>query len=650
VPRVATAIPHVSEPLAWQRLYVLLGNGDIRRTLSISADAMEAVGLSGYHMTTVKALRSWAQAAVPPAAALCLRILREEQRTDGGWSRRFAIGAAETGVALRYLHLALAAGETTLTDDHCARALNWLPVVVRDDGILPFPESDDVDLARPGYFAYLLWRYELDVPELRSKMDPFLPDALVARYSWVAQWPAPAEQLQANEIDDLDQLLMGLVGAAGLAPASKTMKNVALHLVARGLPDRFAELEGNQAQKIRTLFYYTWSLDAVATVNSTLTNAERDQIRAFIAQAQFALCGQVEHRRPGDANTLSYALRALLFQPVTEARAIQVRSDVARQLIDTQTEELSSAADRYAGTLQLGLGVLAYAQSGGSEEWLWALNPSPPETIVGSSGLSEAAFAAVPHRLTMRILDYSRRGRWLENFVGALIGLFIGLEFLDLPELRSAISGHPLVVFWLIAAGNIVWLTVRQAGRRRDAAAGPVVSAVVGFSILSLAGSVPVPAGLLGAGLLLASLGNLRLFRAPAEARRWLERLPAWAVTVMIPLAVSQLAGFDGSEVLVGAVAAVVIGLLVPVLVTARRRRIGVARVGLQVISLIVAWAIASFLIAVAAQRHYLENLDRVMLLATRTDRGHGKSGDRPERLGPAHRTLKRGRSLVCYG
>jgi hypothetical protein len=620
MPRVVTAIPHVSEPLAWQRLYVLLGNGDIRRTVSVSQDAMEAVRLSGYHMTTIKALRSWTQAAVPPGAALCMRILREEQRPDGSWSRRRGVGAPETGVALRYLHLALAAGETQLTDEHCAHALKWLPAVVRDDGILPFPESDDVDLARPGYFAYLLWRYGIDAPELRSKMDPFLPDALVASYSWAAQWPAPPDPLASNEIGDLDQLLMALVGAAGLAPDSETMKNVALHLVIRGLPRRFADPEGNQAQKIRTLFYYAWSLDAIARQNSTLTAPECDQLRAFIAEVQDALCRLVKHRLPTDANTLSYALRALLFQPVTDAGALQVRSDLARQLADCQPEELSSVADRYAGTLQLGIGLLAYAQSGGAEEWLWALKPSPPETVIDSSGLSEAAFAAVPHRVTMRILDYSRRGRWLENMVGALIGLFIGLEFLDLPELGRAIGDHPLVVFWLIAVGNAVWLTVRQAGRRRDAAAGPVVSAVVGFSILALAGVVDIPAGLLGAGLLLASLGSLRLFRPPSGAWRWRERLAAWTVAVMIPLAVSRQAGFLGSELLIVAVAAVGIGLLLPILVTALRRRTGQTRTGLQIVGLIVACTVAGLLLAVAASRQYLDSVDRVMLLVLIVD------------------------------
>ena len=283
-------------------------------------------------------------------------------------------------------------------------------------------------------------------------------------------------------------------------------------------------------------------------------------------------------------------------------------------------EEMNAAADRYAGTLQLGIGLLLYARSGGTEEWLWALKPYPPETIIGSSGLSEAAFAAMPHPVTMRVLDRSRRGRWLENIVGALIGLFIGLEFLDLPQVGRAIADHPLIVYLLIAAGNIIWLTVRQAGQRRDAVAGPVVSAAVGFAILTLAGSVGIATGLLGAGLLLASLGNLRLFRSRRPTWRWRERVPAWAVTIMIPLAVARIAGFAGSEALTATVAVIGIAWLAPHLVTARRRRYGGTRVGLQIAALTVACALAGLLLDLAGQPHYLARLDQVMLLVLIVD------------------------------
>lgn len=615
MPKIITAIPHITEPLAWQRLYVLLGKGDIRRTPSVSQDALESVGLSGYHMTTIKALRSWASCGVPPSAVICLRILREEQRPDGGWSRRAGIGVNETGLALRYLHLALEAGETPSSDVYCAKALRWLEEVVRDDGILPFPESDDVDLARPGYFSYLLWAYDIDAPEFRRKMDDFLPQALITTYGWATAWPAPTEPLSASEINDLDQLLMALAGAAGLTPASRAMKDVALHLVVRGLPKRFSEVSGNQAQKIRTLFYYVWSLDAIAAANTTVTGPEREEIRAFISGAQGALCQLIRNHLPDDANTLSYALRALLIQPVADAGPLRARSDVARRLVGAQAEELTSVADRYAGTLQLGLGVLAYARSGGAEEWLWALNPSPPETIARSPGLPEAAFAALPHRVTLRVVDRFRQGRWLENFFGALIGLFIGLQILNQPQLGSAIQRHPLTVFWILAIGNMMWLTVRRAGNRKDAASGPVLSAVFTLGILILAGSVAVPTGLLGAGLLLAGSGNLSLDDSPLETQPWHRLLPMLAVIIMIPLAISRLTGLLGSEILTGMIAAVSTGLLLPNLMNNSPHHAAHAGVRLRMIVPILACTAAGLLLATASSRNYRESLDQVMLL-----------------------------------
>ena len=316
---------------------------------------------------------------------------------------------------------------------------------------------------------------------------------------------------------------------------------------------------------------------------------------------------------PSDSNTCSYALRALLLQAT--ASTVPTRQVLAKALLENRDEDLHEAADRYAGTSQLGLGLLALAASGDRSDELWSLGPRPPTSVVPTAGLAEAVFAAAPHRPTLLLLDRSRRGKWLENIVGALIGLFVGLEVQGLGTVGQAVDHHPLVVFILLSLSNLAWLTTRQAGRRREAVAGPIVSAVFGCVVLLAAGSVGVYSGLLGAGLLVASLAVLTMLRPRSRTWTWASRLPAWSVSLALPLAVSRVLGATASEVVIATVYACVgLRTLWKVILATRARR-GRVKAWTSIVASTAVAGITGWMLDAASGRRYLGDLCTTMLL-----------------------------------
>ncbi len=132
---VATGLVSVPVPGVWRRLGLITNDGKLsgfdERQL---VGQLEELGIPRHHYGVVRAVRSWRSAAVPPDVAFALWLLRECVPNVGGLPRRRGSVVEDTGPTIRYLQLALAAGESTETDPAIATLVGWLVESQMEDG------------------------------------------------------------------------------------------------------------------------------------------------------------------------------------------------------------------------------------------------------------------------------------------------------------------------------------------------------------------------------------------------------------------------------------------------------------------------------------------------------------------------------------
>ncbi|MGH4017571.1 MAG: hypothetical protein ACRDSL_27345, partial [Pseudonocardiaceae bacterium] len=135
---VATGLVSTPVPGAWRRLGLISNDGllsglDERQLVG----QLEELGIPRHHYGVVRAVQSWQRAAVPPDVAFALWLLRECVPEQNGLPRRRGAEVEDTGPTIRYLQLALAAGESAETDPAIPLLAAWLAECQLDDGSVP---------------------------------------------------------------------------------------------------------------------------------------------------------------------------------------------------------------------------------------------------------------------------------------------------------------------------------------------------------------------------------------------------------------------------------------------------------------------------------------------------------------------------------
>lgn len=140
MPRIATNLINFARPGLWVRVRAASDDGGLAGLKGRDAD-LERHGLHR-DQAFVSSLHGWYEERVPVQAAFSLWFLRSIQDTDGCVCRSRAEPVVETNPVLRFIHLALAVGEDTSSDQAVERAAAWVVAHQLPDGSLPSTPSD----------------------------------------------------------------------------------------------------------------------------------------------------------------------------------------------------------------------------------------------------------------------------------------------------------------------------------------------------------------------------------------------------------------------------------------------------------------------------------------------------------------------------
>jgi hypothetical protein len=461
---VATGLVTTPVPGTWQRLGLISSNGLLTGLSERQLiGQLEELGIPRHLYGVVRAVRSWQRAGIPTDVAFALWLLRDSIPGEGeGIPRRRGAQAEDTGATIRFLQLALAAGETTSSDPAIAMLATWLVGRQAEDGGVPanlaVPHGEVGTTARA--LRVLNGLHDQRLAESKQHMRRFLIDHSVAVGDGRA-WSYGDEAVTP---------VTGATSLAGLALLEidgdvQFSSEVARFLiVAQNSDGGWSEVPGHQST-IHNTFNVVRYLCAARKMGAIDDNAD-----TVFNRAKVWFLRQLRQRTPRAVLDLAYALRLAVRLDLCENSATE---RIAERLCGRRNIFLASEADLYAETeiaaisiLELSRHVDAGVKPPPCWDWRWALPAIPPPFLRRTAYLYELLYGLFPARPWIRVVDYLVNVAAVDRLAALLLGALAALGIVDdfvtesMHNLGDGIRGVVAVTF--LAGMAAAWLAVKS--------------------------------------------------------------------------------------------------------------------------------------------------------------------------------------------
>lgn len=460
---VATGLISTPVPGAWRRLGLISSDGllsglDERQLVG----QLEELGIPRHHYGVVRAVQSWQRAAIPTDVAFALWLLRECVPNQDGLPRRRGAEAEDTGPSIRYLQLALAAGESAETDPAISLLATWLIECQLEDGSIP--ANLKVIHGEAGTTARAM-RVLSRIGDDRSqksveRMRRFLVDGCIqATGGWA--WSYGREESTP---------VTGATSLAGLAlleldPGEELLAGVSTFLLTAQHPNGgWSEVAGHEPT-IHNTFNVVRFLRAAQQTG--VLGADADNA---LARAKEWFRRQIRRRAPRRTLDLAYALRLAVQLDLCQDRRVE---RIAMQLCRQRSRILAPGADLYAETEITAIAVLESSRHldclthiPPCWTWRWALPVLPPPFLCRTAYLYELLYGLFRARWWIRTVDFLVDSAIVDRSAGLLLGTVAALGFVDdsiiavMANLGNGVRGITTLV--LISCALALWLAIKS--------------------------------------------------------------------------------------------------------------------------------------------------------------------------------------------
>ena len=366
---------------------------------------------------------------MPPDVALAMWLLRECAKPDGELSRHPDSPAEDTGAAIRYLQLALTAGETGTTDPIVLDVARWLVNRQLPDGGIPANLGFGLgEAGTTGRVLRLLNR--LGEPEFApnvERMRQWLTDSAIRNesgaawaYSRVERTPVTGATshvaLALLEIDPTDPLVADCISFLSAAQDES---------------GGWSEVPG-YAPTIHNTFNVVRVVRA-AREAAVVPAADADRM---LAAATAWFLRHIRGRRSTHATAdLAFALRLATELDVLGVLAVE---KLALRLVERRRSWLNPKADIYAETEIAALALLECSRHLDSKhtpasawQWRWTLPALPPPFLYRTTYLYDLLYGAFRARWWVVTVDRLAAGSLVERTLGVLLGTITALGIVD---------------------------------------------------------------------------------------------------------------------------------------------------------------------------------------------------------------------------
>lgn len=460
---VATGLVSVPVPGVWRRLGLIANDGKLsgfdERQL---VGQLEELGIPRHHYGVVRAVRSWRSAAVPPDVAFALWPLRECVPNVGGLPRRRGSAVEDTGPTIRYLQLALAAGELTETDPAIATLAGWLVESQLEDGSIR--ASFRVAHGEVGSTARamrVLSRIRDErIRESVELMRRFLIERCLSASggrAWSYGHEEPTPVTGASSLAGLALLESG-------ADKGLLAEIAGFLLAAQDRSGGWSEVPGYEPT-IHNTFNVARYLRAAR--HAGIVGAEADE--ALARTARWFL-RQLRWRAPRTILDLAYAIRLAVQLNLCRDRRVE---QLARRLCRQRSLVLAPGADLYAETEITAIALMELSRHLDTLTdvprwcaWRWTLPALPPPFLCRTAYLYELLYGLSGARWWMRTVDFLVNAAIIDRAAGLLLGTVAALGFVDdfvtaaMTNLGNGVRG--IVAIVLIGCVSALWLAVKS--------------------------------------------------------------------------------------------------------------------------------------------------------------------------------------------
>lgn len=429
-PVVATGLISAPVPGAWRRLNLISDNGlltDLDDEQLIGR--LEELGIPRHHYGLARAVQSWRRAAVPPDVALALWMLRAQVKPDGELSRHQDTPAEDTGGAIRYLQLALAAGETGATDPMVPAVAQWLLDRQLPDGSIPANLGFGLgEAGTTGRVLRLLTR--LDEPAFAphvERMRQWLTDTAIRGETGAAWAYSRVERTAVTGATSHVALAL-----LELDPTDPLIVECLRFLVAaQDSSGGWSEVPG-YAPTIHNTFNVVRVVRS-ARLAGLVTEADAERV---LAAATTWFLRHIRRRRSTpDTAALAFALRLAAELDVLTVPAVE---KLAQRLLEQRRNWLNPAADLYAETEIAALALLECSRHLDAKHrpdavwpWRWALPALPPPFLYRTTYLYDLLYSAFRARWWVGAIDRLASTSMVERTLGVLLGTITALGIVD---------------------------------------------------------------------------------------------------------------------------------------------------------------------------------------------------------------------------
>lgn len=482
-------------PGAWRRLGLICGDGPLSTLAEHQLTAqLEEVGIPRHNYGLVRVILTWRKAAVPPDVAFSLWLLRERQTGCAGLPRRGSVAPEDTGPTVRYLQLALAAGESYETDPALPQLAEWLIGHQFPDGSVP--ANLGTDHGEAGTTARTL-------RVLRTSSDPRIRSAADRMRKYLVNHAVHGPHGAAWGYSAPDRTLV--TGATSLATLALLERDpqepilpeaVQFLIAAQNASGGWSEVPGHTPM-VHNTFNVVRTLKAARSVG--IAGGQAD---ASIATTTRWFRREINRRARRTTLDLAYTLRlAAELGMLQDRRVIRL----GRELAERRTEFLAPEADLYAETEISALAILECSRSlderaedQGDWSWRWSLPPTPPPFLCRTAYIYELMYSAIGARWWIRIVDWLLAGAVVDRAAGLLLGIvaMLGIVSDNLAQLlltmRLGVRG--VLTLTLITGVIAAWLAIKSCAyhslwRALRKSCGSFITAIV-FTFILIA-SVP---------------------------------------------------------------------------------------------------------------------------------------------------------------
>ncbi|WP_158842633.1 prenyltransferase/squalene oxidase repeat-containing protein [Saccharothrix deserti] len=463
-PVVATGLISVPVPGAWRRLTLIANTNSLAELAEEQVvGRLEELGIPRHHYGLARAVQSWKRALVPPDVALALWLLRECLPAADAWSRRFGMRAEDTGAAIRYIQLSLAAGESSDTDPILLDAAKWLVSTQLADGSIP--ANLGFGFGEAGTTARVL--------RLLNRLDePSLDPALQGMYRYLTEhalrlpngvgW-AYSKVERTVVTGATSHVVLALLENHSSDPL--IVEAVRFLLAVQDPSGGWSEVPG-----FPPTIHNTFNVVRVikAAKRSGLVEAAVADDALAAAVKWFSGRMRNQHRIRDIAET-AFALRLAAELDLLHVKKVEL---AALRLLQRRRHWLNQSADLYAETEIVALALLECSRAlDGSDQlcaswtWRWALPALPPPFLSNGNYLHDLLYSVMRTRWWVRAVDRFVSTSLVERFLGLLLGTIAALGIVD-DYVTSVFVGlqkdaRGIVTISVITLLLLTWITVK---------------------------------------------------------------------------------------------------------------------------------------------------------------------------------------------